>query len=610
MERVSKICWDAYLQPFFSTDLEHEQKTKMDNTGHFINECFATDMMKSLSAYKDNHALSDVTVVAGTTEFPCHRIILAANSEFFRLEGDKKEHKLSEEKVELEKIDGDTFSNILNYIYCGEITFTEDNVWDIWDAARRLKIYFVTEKSKEFFRKTLSLDNCLDYFCQVKHLDKKSYELALDFIQDNFVKLLHLEKFNSLKVDELKCLISGERLNVEHEDDLIEILLKWAENDPCTSPSRIQYLADLIECTRYFLVSKSFLFGRLWCNPLIRSDKKCTTLVEKMIWYNSHSYLHQEWCPPAAVYRVPSKMVNFLFIVNAESDKQLGFHCKCFQNKPYGIFIKFYCSAATLQAFCHDEKLYLCDGDGNITFYSFCMDLVQNKHQHEILKSPVCVVGDYLYICGDGESGKAIVSRVRMHSLFSRKDGPLPAQQITVFDFNEKSILKVTSIGNTLLIFCKSQDKVTITLFDLICRTSTVVPTEFNLPSTNRVTTVRTDSEVFVLEESGDFWRIRRCQRGNGFELVHELMLWDQAGQNQVRLCGAVLVNDELNVVFFSKQPRPDSLTNASLAGVFNKVKLIDATSFHSDSRVDNTFPGVMHFAAPMDILNLFKTNT
>ncbi|GFO04351.1 kelch-like protein 38 [Plakobranchus ocellatus] len=144
----------------------------MDNTGHFIDEGFATDMVKSLAAYKNDQAFSDVTVVAGTTGFLCHRMVLAAKSEFFRsalIKGDKNEDKLSEGKVELEKIDGDTFSNILNYIYCGEITFTEDNLRNIWDAARRLKIYFVTEKSKEFFRKTLSLDNCLDYFCQVKH---------------------------------------------------------------------------------------------------------------------------------------------------------------------------------------------------------------------------------------------------------------------------------------------------------------------------------------------------------------------------------------------------------------------------------------------------------
>ncbi|GFO04353.1 kelch-like protein 3 [Plakobranchus ocellatus] len=571
----------------------------MDVTGHFIDESFATDMMKSLAAYKDNHALSDVTVVAGTTEFPCHRIILAAKSESFRLQWDKKEDKLNDGKVQLEKIDGDTFSNILNYIYCGEITFTEDNLWDIWHAARMLKIYFVTEKSKEFFNKTLSLDNCLDYFCQVKHLDKKCLQLTLDFIQDNFLKLLHLEKFNSLKVDELMCLISGERLNVEHEDDLIELLLKWAENDPCTSPSRSQYLADLIECTRYFLVSKSFLFGKFWCNPHILSNDRCKALAIKMIWYHSHSYLHQEWCPPAAVHRVTSEMFNLLFTLKAKSNKKFELDFISLQNQTYRISFEFNCSASTLRAFCQDEKVYVCDGDGNIMCYWFEMDRLSAKRQHEILKSPFCAVGDYLYICGNGESSKATVSRVRIHSLFSSKDGELPVQHIGLSDFNEKSILNVTSIENTLLIFCKSQDKVAITFFDLIHRTSTVVPTEFGPPSTNHVTTVRTDSEVFVVEESGDFWRIRRCQRGKGFELVHELILWDQAGQNQVQLCGAALVNDELNVVLFSKQPRPDSLTNASLAGVFDKVKLIDATSFDSDCRADNIFPGVIHIAAP-----------
>ncbi|GFO22721.1 kelch-like 35 [Plakobranchus ocellatus] len=577
----------------------------MDNTGHFIDDGFATDMVKSLATYKNDHSFSDVTVVAGATEFPCHRMVLAAKSEFFRsalIKGDKIEDKLNEGKVELEKIDGDTFSNILNYIYCGEIVFTEDNLWDIWDAARRLKIYFVTEKSKEFFRKTLSLDNCLDYFCQVKHLDEKCHQLALNFIQDNFVNLLHLEKFNSLKLGELKCLISGERLKLPHEDDLIEIVLRWTENDLSNSPSRSQHLVDLIKCTRYFLMSKSFLLERLWCSPLIRSDEKCVALMERISRYLSHSFLHQDWCPPAAVHREGSKMVNVLAIVSMYANSQLRLNILSVHSKRQKLCFTNWPSVPNLtQTVYQGEKFYFCDVYGNTMLYSLEADMFKVLGTHDILKWPLCTVGDRLYNCQNGGNGMATVSEIFVRSLHSPQAGASSCQQIGSFELNKQftRFLNITSIENTLAIFCICQDKVTIIFFDLIRRTSVVVPTEFNLPSTNRVTTVRTDREVFVLEESGSFWRICRCQRGKWFELVHELMLWDQAGQNQVRLCGAVLVNDELNVVFSSGKPKPDGATNANLSGVFSKVNFIDTTSFSNDCIAGSTFPGVIHFVAP-----------
>ena len=136
-----------------------------------------------------------------------------------------------------------------------------------------------------------------------------------------------------LKVDELKSLLNMKKLKVHSEDEVIETVLLWIEgsqnskpaeeesSDPNTATSlsapgsvSVRDLAGILENTRYLLISEACLHGALAIHPLIKSDPRCRSIVEKISYYQAHPHLHQSWCPPAAVHRENSGMTNVLLV--------------------------------------------------------------------------------------------------------------------------------------------------------------------------------------------------------------------------------------------------------------------------------------------------------
>ncbi|GFO32826.1 kelch-like protein 40a [Plakobranchus ocellatus] len=584
-------------------------------------------IVPDFGAYRDNPTLTDVIVVVGTTEFKCHRVILAAASDFFKTAFTCGLREDCERKITLKAIDKNIFSTILTYMYTGNIKLTEENLSDIWRAADMLQIAPVMKECEEFFKTVLRLDNCFEFFFQVKLLSEKFRRRMLDLIADNFVNLRGSSNFNRLDAEDMKYLICSDRLNLAHEDDLIETLLQWAENDPFDESideshgpgvTRVQHLADLLECTRYSLMSRRFFGERLSCHPLVRADARCVALVERILRCHAQTYLLQEWCPPASMQRVQSKMVNSLVGVkidrscknnNKDGDYfDVLFFAFNLQTKQMTTrrFVEFM-KKSFFQIVYHDDKMYIFPGEGSVAVYWAEADVVKNLGQHEIFKSRLCVISDSLYTCCEEQNGKAVVSRISFHSLHSFSIERLSYHQVGSLHLDvQESTLQITSIENMLVMFCKCQDGVSIIFFDSFSGMSTRISTDLRIPSNDRFVTLRRDKEVFVLEENGRFWRIRHCQTAQDFKLIHELTFWDETWPRYNELCGAALVNDELHVVFkqleeeeetqqLQEQQRPSNPMNGDLAGVFNKLVMIE----HPLRPNDRNVPPVIHAVIP-----------
>ncbi|GFO32763.1 hypothetical protein PoB_005926800 [Plakobranchus ocellatus] len=334
-------------------------------------------------------------------------------------------------------------------------------------------------------------------------------------------------------------------------------------------------------------MSRRFLGERLFRHPLVRADARYVALMERILLCHAQTYLIQEWCPPASVQRIQSKMVNSLVGVqtvfpHTQSPFNL-FAIDLVNQKTIGIkLLKEFSVVNTIQMVYRDDEIYIFSSDGSVAVYSFEVDLLKEIGQHERLKPRLCVIGDWLYSCCEKENGRAVVNRISFHSLQSLSDVGLSYHQVgSLHQVGQESIMHITSIEDTLIIFCKCQDKISIIFFNTFSGMSTRISTELRILTVDGIVTLRRDKEVFVLEENGRFWRIRHCQTAQDFKLIHELTIWDEIWTLYKRLCGAALVNDELLVVFVTldekaeklqEQHQPPNPMNASLAGVFKKV--------------------------------------
>ncbi|KAK3700633.1 hypothetical protein RRG08_032433 [Elysia crispata] len=121
------------------------------------------DFLEALSCLKDEAILTDVVVVVGEAEFSCHRVILAAASEFFKAAITTDMREAREGKITLRDVTADVFSTLLSSIYEHKNVLTDDNLFDVWAAADMLQMRSIIAqcavKLKKIFETVLSTEN-------------------------------------------------------------------------------------------------------------------------------------------------------------------------------------------------------------------------------------------------------------------------------------------------------------------------------------------------------------------------------------------------------------------------------------------------------------------
>uniref|UniRef100_A0A2C9KHD8 BTB domain-containing protein n=1 Tax=Biomphalaria glabrata TaxID=6526 RepID=A0A2C9KHD8_BIOGL len=301
--------------------------------------------------------LQDFTVTVGTTQFGCHRFLLAACSVFFRglFRSGMKEAVLKCATVKY--ISKETFESILETLYTGHDVLSKDNVIDIWRAAHQLQIPFLIKECEEFAKATLSLDNYIEYYKIAKLFESKEViKFVWSFILKNANSFFQTDFFYEMQVSDVLRLIQSQDLETTSEDDVVHALLKWVEFRPCQHDETLedsvkehksnnlgqkrmrtdndsfeasnlqqimtidsydnvkkQHFSDLSN-TRTCLLSTKCL-EMLSCHPLVRESKIATdTIMESFLYQLQVSKRNGQW-PPGAIYRNNGKYVNIAIAV-------------------------------------------------------------------------------------------------------------------------------------------------------------------------------------------------------------------------------------------------------------------------------------------------------
>ena len=134
---------------------------------------YSGEIMKRIDILRNNQLFCDVTVIAGGTQFPTHKVVLAAASPFFfsLLGSDMKEAKESEIKLNLEEATASVVEDVLEYIYTGNLAITdEEQARKFIATAEYLLIPSLKTLSGRFLHERLTVENCLfTYYFAVKY---------------------------------------------------------------------------------------------------------------------------------------------------------------------------------------------------------------------------------------------------------------------------------------------------------------------------------------------------------------------------------------------------------------------------------------------------------
>ncbi|KAF3857366.1 hypothetical protein F7725_009225 [Dissostichus mawsoni] len=181
----------------------------------------STLLQDGLKELLNENKFVDCTLKVGDRSFPCHRLIMAACSPYFRdifFTEDGKEVENTKEVV-LEEVNPSILDMVIQYLYSAEIDLTDDNVQDIIAVANRFQIPSVFTVCVNYLLKKLSLGNCLAIFRMGLVISCPRLAVAArNYVADRFELLYNEDEFLKLAAHELFAVIGGDSLNVAKEE--------------------------------------------------------------------------------------------------------------------------------------------------------------------------------------------------------------------------------------------------------------------------------------------------------------------------------------------------------------------------------------------------------
>ncbi|KAM8871737.1 kelch-like protein 41b [Synchiropus picturatus] len=240
----------------------------------------STLLQDGLKELLNENKFVDCTLKVGDRSFPCHRLIMAACSPYFReifFTEDGKEVENTKEVV-LEDVNPSILDMIVQYLYSAEIDLTDDNVQDIIAVANRFQIPSVFTVCVNYLQKRLSASNCMAIFRLGLVLNCPRLAVAgRNFIADRFELLHKDEEFLKLAAHELFAIIGGDSLNVEKEELVFEAVMKWVRYD---KDKRIKLLKDAFDCIRFRLLPEKYFKERVETDDIIKSDPELQKTIQ------------------------------------------------------------------------------------------------------------------------------------------------------------------------------------------------------------------------------------------------------------------------------------------------------------------------------------------
>ena len=125
----------------------------------------------------------------------------------------------SQELIAIEDMELDCFQLMVSYIYTGRVLITDDNVFELFRAAKLMSFPSLFETCNRFMFQILAPSNCIRIRRLAREFDCKALvEIAEEFIRQNFEPVTKVRDFLSLSPSELLEIIQIDRLSVPREE--------------------------------------------------------------------------------------------------------------------------------------------------------------------------------------------------------------------------------------------------------------------------------------------------------------------------------------------------------------------------------------------------------
>ncbi|XP_057707437.1 kelch-like protein 6 [Corythoichthys intestinalis] len=237
-------------------------------------------LQRGMEDLRVNLQLTDVLVCVQGQDFPCHRAVLAAASQYFRAmfcSGLKESH---EKLVEIKGLDSEAMQTLLQYTYTSQAVLTHANVHKVLEAASQFQFPRVVDACVGYLTRSLQPDTCIGILNLAdRHVLPALKSKAVEYIASQFSQVVRHQDFLEVSAESLETILQRDDLDTRYEEFVFEALMRWlrAEVD-----ERRCYLAGLLAHIRLPLLEPAYFVEKVEGDELIRGCSESFPLLQEV----------------------------------------------------------------------------------------------------------------------------------------------------------------------------------------------------------------------------------------------------------------------------------------------------------------------------------------
>lgn len=275
-------------------------------------------LLDQLRKMKETEHLTDVVLVAEGISFPCHRVVLAAFSPYFRVMFTCGLRECSNREIFLRDTPADSLALLLNYMYCADLPLTNANVQGISIAAFLLQMDDVFSRCQQHMTENMDASNCLGVFYFARDLGAEDLgDHAQRYLRQHFVQVCQNEEVLELEAHQLGRLLSSDDLNVSREETILDVVLRWVKHCTLEGEDRIPHLPELLRKVRLPLISPDYLREMMKRNMALLAKGECIEMLNDAL---DATAMHPSAAPRKLKLRYGMETTDLLLCIGNDSD--------------------------------------------------------------------------------------------------------------------------------------------------------------------------------------------------------------------------------------------------------------------------------------------------
>ena len=257
----------------------------------------SVNLLSKCAQFRDQGEFIDVRLKVGEEVFPTHRIVLAANSDYFHAMFTDGMKESNQEVIELkdESISPNALKIVMDFTYTGDLHVNEENVFEVLSAADHLQVTSVVQQccdllKREFIQLQLDLHNyCLLCTVADRHELKDLKDAAEHKMASMYKDVCESEEFlTHISADQIVNLLSRDDVSAPSETFVFKSVMQWIKHK---KEERMAVAAKVIGAVRLGLVDIRVMIEELNTEDMQRVPEIHEILFDAFIYFHAPSIL-------------------------------------------------------------------------------------------------------------------------------------------------------------------------------------------------------------------------------------------------------------------------------------------------------------------------------